>query len=367
MATISDKRIQHSSNGTTIDYYLPDVKSATDSYAFGSPMPGRTYQDTTSKSYRYGYNGKEKDNDLGSENYDYGFRIYGSREGKFLSVDPLTKKYPMLSPYQFASNNPINGIDLDGKEFLGAGWLVDKMADGFSALGMQRTAGFTSSYGHALMLDPLYSTVNTVQKINNGQYGEAAKDFDVTGVSRLPDIYHIGKSAYDGDAYAQGQALGMLPGLFGLYKTFTMAPKNAVTSTPEAAGADAQNSATNNSKPQGAANPVVKGAIDLGNKVHYDKLNGGTGEGLPTELSQKYPDTRFKFTPRGASGADVEYLGGTHPSQYPGSTWDPGNNFADFKPNTTSGTRSFNSAVNSGSFPANTQLLKYDPITGKLL
>jgi GH24 family phage-related lysozyme (muramidase) len=35
---------------------------------------------------------------------------------RFLSVDPLTGKYPELTPYQFASNSPISGIDLDGLE-----------------------------------------------------------------------------------------------------------------------------------------------------------------------------------------------------------------------------------------------------------
>ena len=33
-------------------------------------------------------------------------------------MDPLTKEYPMLTPYQFASNRPIDGIDLDGAEYL---------------------------------------------------------------------------------------------------------------------------------------------------------------------------------------------------------------------------------------------------------
>jgi len=33
-----------------------------------------------------------------------------------LSVDPLTGSYPMLTPYQFASNTPIQAIDLDGLE-----------------------------------------------------------------------------------------------------------------------------------------------------------------------------------------------------------------------------------------------------------
>ena len=37
--------------------------------------------------------------------------------GRFLSVDPLTKSYPELTPYQFASNRPIDGIDLDGLEY----------------------------------------------------------------------------------------------------------------------------------------------------------------------------------------------------------------------------------------------------------
>ncbi len=35
---------------------------------------------------------------------------------RFISVDPLTKKYPQLTPYQFASNTPIQAIDMDGLE-----------------------------------------------------------------------------------------------------------------------------------------------------------------------------------------------------------------------------------------------------------
>jgi RHS repeat-associated protein len=85
----------------------------TNYYAFGMPTPGRSYQ--SSNSYRYSFNGKE--NDLESGTQDYGFRIYNTVLGKFLSVDPLTKKYPFLTPYQFASNNPIAGTDMDGLEF----------------------------------------------------------------------------------------------------------------------------------------------------------------------------------------------------------------------------------------------------------
>ncbi len=70
------------------------------------------------KTYRFAFNGKERDiRDFGTTtNYDYGFRIYSPATGKFLSVDPLSPSYPMLTPYQYASNTPIGAIDLDGLE-----------------------------------------------------------------------------------------------------------------------------------------------------------------------------------------------------------------------------------------------------------
>jgi hypothetical protein len=50
---------------------------------------------------------------------DYGMRGYDARLGRFLSVDPITQQYPELTPYQFASNGPIDAIDLDGLERMG--------------------------------------------------------------------------------------------------------------------------------------------------------------------------------------------------------------------------------------------------------
>lgn len=47
---------------------------------------------------------------------DYGMRVYDPRVGKFLSVDPMRQSYPELTPYQFASNRPIDAVDIDGAE-----------------------------------------------------------------------------------------------------------------------------------------------------------------------------------------------------------------------------------------------------------
>ena len=47
--------------------------------------------------------------------------MYNPRLGRLFNVDPLAKKYPELTPYQFASNSPIQNIDLDGLEGSWAG------------------------------------------------------------------------------------------------------------------------------------------------------------------------------------------------------------------------------------------------------
>jgi RHS repeat-associated protein len=97
------------------DYFEAELISVTDYYPFGSEILDRT----SGGSYRYGFNGKENDNDVKGEGnqQDYGMRIYDPRLGKFLSVDPLTRGYSMLTPYQFASNRPMDGIDIDGLEY----------------------------------------------------------------------------------------------------------------------------------------------------------------------------------------------------------------------------------------------------------
>ncbi len=111
---VSDKKLPHN-NGGSIDYYLADVVSATDYYSFGSPMAGRNVNNA---NYRYGFNGKEKDDEVsGNGNqYDYGDRNYNSRLGRWNSPDGKAAKYPQWSPYHFGYCNPVTTIDPNGDE-----------------------------------------------------------------------------------------------------------------------------------------------------------------------------------------------------------------------------------------------------------
>jgi RHS repeat-associated protein len=62
----------------------------------------------------YLYNGKEIDEEADLGWYDYGFRNYDPQTGRFVQIDPLTDDYPLLSPYQYATCDPVNNIDVDG-------------------------------------------------------------------------------------------------------------------------------------------------------------------------------------------------------------------------------------------------------------
>lgn len=71
-------------------------------------MLGKTFRGLG--SYRYGFNGMEKDDEIKGEGNSYTtlFRQYDSRLGRWLSRDPLATEYPWQSPYISMDGNPIS-------------------------------------------------------------------------------------------------------------------------------------------------------------------------------------------------------------------------------------------------------------------
>ena len=63
------------------------------------------------------FNGMLKTNEIAGEgnSYDFGARMHDGRLGRWLSLDPCEMKFPSLSPYNFAANNPIYYVDKDGR------------------------------------------------------------------------------------------------------------------------------------------------------------------------------------------------------------------------------------------------------------
>ncbi|MFN8255592.1 MAG: RHS repeat-associated core domain-containing protein [Bacteroidales bacterium] len=66
------------------------------------------------KKNSYLYNEKELQDELGLDWYDYGARFYDAQIGRFFTQDAFAEKYHFMSPYQYAANNPIKLIDVNG-------------------------------------------------------------------------------------------------------------------------------------------------------------------------------------------------------------------------------------------------------------
>ncbi|MBK6904428.1 MAG: RHS repeat-associated core domain-containing protein [Saprospirales bacterium] len=98
----------------TGDTLLLEVLQRNYYYPFGMEMEG-LWDSQTGPGMRYLYNGKEWNEDLGLDWYDYGARWYDPSIGRWNGVDPLASDYAAWSPYNYVLDNPIRIVDPDGQ------------------------------------------------------------------------------------------------------------------------------------------------------------------------------------------------------------------------------------------------------------
>ncbi|REC52056.1 MULTISPECIES: RHS repeat domain-containing protein [Chryseobacterium] len=100
-----------------------EIVDANDYYPFGMNHLKSGNSFFGSSSYKnYKYNGKELQE---TGMYDYGARFYMPDLGRWGVVDELAEKFNRHSPYNYVVNNPINGIDPDGRDVI---FLADSKA-----------------------------------------------------------------------------------------------------------------------------------------------------------------------------------------------------------------------------------------------
>ncbi|MDB9380916.1 DUF6443 domain-containing protein [Nodularia spumigena CS-584] len=99
----------------------PEVVDENHYYAFGLKHQGYGPGQTglgNGHAENYKYNGKELNEELGLNWYDYGARNYEAAIGRWMNVDPLAETSRRWSPYNYTYNNSLRFVDPDGMQGL---------------------------------------------------------------------------------------------------------------------------------------------------------------------------------------------------------------------------------------------------------
>ncbi|WP_406845327.1 DUF6443 domain-containing protein [Flavobacterium soyae] len=104
------------------------IKEESNFYPFGLKQEGYNTVKIGIEN-KYKYNGKELQDELGLNFYDYGARNYDPALCRWMNIDPLAEQMRRFNPYTYALNNPVYFIDPDGMAAIGNDDIITKVSN----------------------------------------------------------------------------------------------------------------------------------------------------------------------------------------------------------------------------------------------
>jgi RHS repeat-associated protein len=146
-------------------------------YPFGMKQKGyNSVVTSTNVGQKHKYNGKELQDELGLNFYDYGARNYDPAIGRWMNIDPLAETSRRYSPYAYALDNPIRFTDPDGME------AEDSTDPPVKQTAMQRA--YDSKTGNTDGLKLIVNFLNDINTYVRQKIENSDKDLTTTATSK---------------------------------------------------------------------------------------------------------------------------------------------------------------------------------------
>ena len=219
------------------------------------------------------FSAKEKDSETGLSYF--GARYYSSDLSIWLSVDPMSDKYPSLSPYVYCADNPVKLVDPNGED-----WIID---------GIRYLPGQNCPDEVSESTRDKWNTMNEIYKTKNGQTLIDAMNGDDCHYNVSSDIKSSGQGSFspkDKTIYLNGndKSVGTLAHeMFHAYQDYNKRSESSIFNEVEA---NLFSFSVLSQQCEAAGNCIMEPA-------NSSLLNGTPSDNSPTEYHKYYGDACF--------------------------------------------------------------------------
>ncbi len=223
--------------------------------------------------WTFTFSAKEKDSETGFSYF--GSRYYSSDLSIWLSVDPMSDKYPSLSPYVYCADNPVKLVDPNGED-----WIID---------GIRYLPGQNCPDEVSESTRDKWNTMNEIYKTKNGQTLIDAMNGDDCHYNVSSDIKSSGQGSFspkDKTIYLNGndKSVGTLAHeMFHAYQDYNKRSESSIFNEVEA---NLFSFSVLSQQCEAAGNCIMEPA-------NSSLLNGTPSDNSPTEYHKYYGDACF--------------------------------------------------------------------------